>query len=322
MIPIRLAASLAAAAVALQGCAALDRRIAARKHAAEAVYPPEGRFVTVSGRRVHYVQRGHGPDLVLIHGASGSTRDWTFSFVDRVTDRYRVTVFDRPGLGYTDRIATNGASSPQAQAALLAAAADRIGVEHPIVLGHSYGGAVAMAWGVHHDAAALVILSGATEPWPGESLGPVYDLVGSRLGNATLVPLITAWTTPGLVRWVIDSIFTPNAVPEGYAEQVGAPLTLRRQSFIANARQVNTLRPHLVELSRHYGEIEIPVEIVHGMEDEIVPGQVHAAPMARQIPDAHLTWLEGVGHMPHHAAPLAVEQAIDRAARRSGLRLP
>jgi len=96
-----LSASLLLLLVA--GCGVVvDRRAEARAETSERMYPPIGQFVEVRGRRVHYVQAGEGPDLVLIHGASGNLRDWTFDFVDRIAHRYRVTVCDRPGLGYTD----------------------------------------------------------------------------------------------------------------------------------------------------------------------------------------------------------------------------
>lgn len=326
MIPTRLAASLALLAALLLGGGVLVDRLADRRAArAEAAFPPEGGFVTVSGRRVHYVQTGSGPDLVLLHGASGSTRDFTFDLVARLSERYRVTAFDRPGLGYTDidpaldRAFAAQGEPPQSQADLLARAAREIGIARPVVLGHSFGGAVAMAWALDHDPAALVIVSGATEPWPG-GLGPLYRVTGSAWGGGLVVPLISAFATPDLVKRAIGTVFAPQAPPPSYLDRIGAGLTLRRTSFRANARQVNTLRPHLVEMSARYGDLRLPVEIVHGTADDIVPLDVHSERLVTQIPDARLTRLDGIGHMPHHAAPGEVIAAIDRAARRAGLR--
>jgi pimeloyl-ACP methyl ester carboxylesterase len=120
-------------------------KAARHERQAEATWPPEGDFLTIDGHRVHYVVMGEGPDLVLIHGASGNTRDFTHALAGRLAARYRVIVMDRPGLGYTDRIDPQGASLA-AQAGLLADAATRLGADRPIVFGHSYGGAVALAW--------------------------------------------------------------------------------------------------------------------------------------------------------------------------------
>lgn len=313
----------------LGGCSIItDRRAVSRAAEAEATYPPTGQFVQVNGRQVHAHIEGSGPDLVLIHGASGNTRDFTFAFVDQLKDHYRVIVFDRPGLGWTDRISdafvgpfNNSAENPAEQAAFLQAAADQLNVRNPVVLGHSYGGAVALAWGLNRpdDTAALVIVAGASNPWPG-GLGLLYGVAASSLGGATLVPLISAFAPETTVENTLDSIFEPQDAPDGYSEYVGAGLTLRRESFRANAQQVNSLRPHIVEMSQRYNTLTMPVEIVHGTADDVVPIHIHSEPLSQQIPGAVLTRLDGIGHMPHHSAPDAVAAAIHRAANRAGLR--
>jgi pimeloyl-ACP methyl ester carboxylesterase len=304
-----------------------DRRAAARAVQAEASHPPLGQFVEVNGRRVHVYVSGSGPDLVLIHGASGNLRDWTQDFVSRVSDRYRVIVFDRPGMGYTDHSDpayaaawTSAAESPEDQAALLQAAAASLGAERPIVLGQSFGGAVAMAWALNHpeSLSALVVVSGATMPWPG-SLDPLYRINGSALGGAVIPPLIAAWVPMGYVRRVAASVFAPNTGPADYADKVGAALSIRTATLRTNARQVNGLRPHVARMSPRYGTITAPTELVHGDADTTVPLTIHSAPLSQLIPGANLTVLPGIGHMPHHTAPEAVVAAIDRAADRAGV---
>jgi len=110
-------------------------------------------------------------------------------------------------------------------------------------------------------------------------------------------------------------------VPDGYIDHIGAPLTIRPDSFRANARQVNTLRPHIVDMAPRYAaELTVPLEIIHGDTDITVPLEIHSIPLAQQVPHANLTVLEGVGHMPHHTDPQAVEDAIDRIAAQAGLR--
>ena len=112
-------------------------------------------------------------------------------------------------------------------------------------------------------------------------------------------------------------IFAPQTAPDGYIDYVGTGLTLRRASLRANARQVNTLRPHVVEMSKRYPTLDLPVELVHGDTDDTVPLDIHSQPLSALLPDANLTVLPGIGHMPHHVAPEAVTAAIDRAARRA-----
>ncbi|MGR3435557.1 MAG: alpha/beta fold hydrolase, partial [Shimia sp.] len=57
--------------------AGINRLAAHREAEGRAAFPPEGRLIEVEGVQVHAVQTGDGPDLVLIHGASGNTRDFT-----------------------------------------------------------------------------------------------------------------------------------------------------------------------------------------------------------------------------------------------------
>ncbi|WP_254796913.1 alpha/beta fold hydrolase [Sulfitobacter albidus] len=164
-------------------------RASAREAQAAREYPPQGRIIDVDGVPVHVLTQGDGPDLVLIHGASGNVRDWTFDFVDRLSQSYRVVMIDRPGLGWTGRLpgkqgAWNArAESPAEQAQLLQRATDIIGVENPIVVGHSFGGAVAMAWALARpdETAGVVMLAAVSNPWPGD-LGWNYTVVGSGWG--------------------------------------------------------------------------------------------------------------------------------------------
>ncbi len=302
-------------------------RAAAREAQVATQTPPVGDFVDVDGVRVHYKVMGTGPDLVMLHGASGNLREFTFGFADRLTDRYRVILFDRPGLGYTDRLTGHGGAwntreeTPLQQAKLLQAAADQIGVQNPIVVGHSFGGIVTLAWGLTRpkDTAALVLVSGVAEPWPGE-LGWTYKVNGSLWGGAFFVPLITAFLPDSYVETSVGSIFAPQAAPEGYMDHIGTGLTLRRETTRANSQQVNALRPHVVEMQKDYGTLTMPIEAIHGDADTIVPLEVHARVLMTDVPNGALTVLEGMGHMPQHAAPDEVEAAIDRAAARAGLR--
>lgn len=311
------------AAVALGGAAlwATHRRAKGRAEAAHAAFPAQGRMVTVRGRRVHAVQAGEGPDLVLIHGASGNLRDLTFDLLPRLAPRFRVTAFDRPGLGWTDgapgRAFTSAAESPQDQAALLRDAARALGIRRPILLGHSFGGIVALAWAVAHPAevCAVVSLAGVAMPWS-EPMSLFYKVNGSALGGTLATPFIAAYAGPRAVHAALRGIFHPDPVPEGYAEAVGTPLTLRLDQLRANARQVRSLLPHVRALARAYPALTVPVEIVHGDADTIVPIAIHSLPLLDVLPTARLTVLPGVGHMPHHAAPEAVVAAVDRAASR------
>jgi pimeloyl-ACP methyl ester carboxylesterase len=306
----RLAASLLIAAIGLAGVT--HWRASAREVAAEANFPPSGEFVTVDGLRLHYEIAGQGPDLVLIHGASGSLRDLTFSLRDQLTDRYRVIAVDRPGLGHSDPLPD---TSLAAQARFIKASMAQLGVTEPIVLGQSYGGAVALAWALEGGPQALVLVGSPSMPWPGK-LDLWYRVTATPVGRALAVPLASAYVPESYVRSATAAVFAPDPVPPGYDAFLGSPLTLRRTTLATNVTQVNTLRAELVTMEPRYPTLTLPVELVHGTDDTIVPLHIHSDPLSRLLPNARLTVIDGAGHMPHHAHADTVIAAIDRAALR------
>lgn len=297
-----------------------------REQAARTAYPAKGERVDVDGMKIHVDVHGAGPDLVLIHGASGNTRDLSFSLVEKLAENYRVIVLDRPGLGWSHQprgygvLWNTAGESPQLQAEILRKAAEQVGISNPLVMGHSFGGAVAMAWAqMYEDTAGLIMVGAVSHPWPGD-LGWTYRWNGSLVGGALFVPLISAFLPSWYVEDTVTEIFAPDAPPEGYMDYVGAGLSLRRSTLRANARQVMSLRPYIVEMSATYPDLTLPIEIVHGAADTTVPLVIHSQPLSERAPTANLVVLEGIGHMPHHEATEDVVAAIDRAAARAGLR--
>jgi pimeloyl-ACP methyl ester carboxylesterase len=316
MIFKRLASSLTVLGLGLT--AATAWRLQQREAAALAHYPPTGQFVSVDGQRIHMQIMGSGPDLVLIHGASGNLRDFTMGFAQNLANRYRVIAVDRPGLGYSDPMPGDD-PSVAGQARVLRDAVAQIGATHPIVLGQSYGGTVALAWALQDPPAALVLVSAPSLPWPGK-LDWWYQATSSSLGHVTLVPLAAAFVPESYIRRAILDVFAPESPPPGYLEHFGVDLTLRRGPLGANVTQVNSLRPQVVEMQSEYPKLTLPVELVHGDADTIVPLSIHSEPLSHILPNAHLTVIPGAGHMPHHTHQQLVFDAIDRAAARAQLR--
>jgi pimeloyl-ACP methyl ester carboxylesterase len=295
---------------------------AARRDSFVAAHPPIGRLIEVEGHYVHVHVAGRGPDIILLHGASANLRDFTFDLAPRLAREFRVIAFDRPGLGYSQSIDPRG-ESPEEQAALLDAAAAQLGVRRAIVLGHSYAGSVALAWAIHRPrrVAGIVTLSGVTMPWPG-NLGPWYPIAASEIGGATLVPLVSTLAPQAAVDRALDFFFAPQQVPPGYGDYVGIDLALRPSAIRANARQIDILKPHVTAMAAYYPRLTIPAEIVHGTADRIVPPRIHAIPLAGTLPNARLSLMPDVGHMPHHVRTDEVIAIIRRAAQRAGLKAP
>lgn len=306
----------AAGGAAALGMAALAMRAAAAPARAEARHPPVGRFVTVEGLRIHWAEAGEGPPVVLIHGASGNLRDFTFSLMGRLAAQgVRAIAFDRPGFGYSERQAERG-WEPVAQARLLRAAAGAIGAARPVVVGHSWGGAVAMAWAVAapQDVAGVAVLAGATHPWGGDA-GLLYRLGATPVVSALVGGAARLLIDPEAPDALLRRIFAPDPVPPGYGAHVGVGLALRPATFRANALDLNNLNAALTAQAPLYAGLPVRLEVVHGAADRTVWPGVHAEPLARAVPGARLTLPPGVGHMPHHAAEDVCAAAILRLAR-------
>lgn len=274
-------------------------------------YPPLGKLIEVNGVRLHYVDEGAGPAIVLIHGAGGNLRDWTFSMTARLRDRFRVIAFDRPGHGYSGRLAKNGAD-PRAQARLIADAAAALGVNRAIIAGHSWGGALVLAWALHRpeQVAGIAVLAGATYPWGGDA-GLLYTLGASQVSPvvSAVARLYVGLRSPDAV---IQDIFAPNPITPGYADYLGVELTARPDTFLWNSQDLDGLNQNLVEMSPRYREIAAPVEIMHGDADEIVWLDAHSRPLSEIVLNSRLTVLDGVGHMPHHVREDETVLAFER----------
>jgi len=308
----RALTALCAASV-ITACAA-----GSKEHGVDAEIPPEGRLVTLPGGRIHAIVRGEGPDLVMIHGANTNARDFSFDLIGRMADEFRVIAFDRPGFGYSDDFGEP--LSPMAQAAILRRAAEQLDVEHPVVLGHSYGGSVALAWALQApDAVAgMTLLAPASHPWPGE-LGLWYQLSASALGQEVILPMVSRLAPRALLDQSLKRVFAPDPVPEGYLDHLGVDLTLRTRQLRINARQVDSLKGYLKDMAPGYSALGMPIEVIHGREDRTVGLEYHAERLADDVESVSLTRVDGMGHLPHHADPELVAETIRRTAQRAGV---
>lgn len=278
---------------------------------------PSGQFVTVEGLRIHYTDQGEGSPVVLLHGASGNLRDFTFSLTGRLAALgLRAVAFDRPGLGYSDRAPDRG-WSPATQARVLRGAAAALGVEQPVVVGHSWGGAAAMAWAVQAPQATRGVLSlaGATYPWGG-GVGFFYRLAASETFSPLAGGLVRLLIDPEAPEGVLNRIFRPNTPPPGYAAHIGVGLALRPDAFRHNAEDLNNLNDELALQAPQYAGLTVPVEAIHGDQDRTVWASVHSEPLTRAVANGRLTLLPGIGHMPHHAAEDETVAAVLRLVGR------
>lgn len=302
------------------GLGAIATVIGTRK--IERAFPPKGRFVEVAGGRMHVVEFGSAhadePTIVMVHGASGNLED--LRPLAESFSRRHVVLIDRPGHGWSDRPGGADDASPARQAALISETLTKLGAARVVMVGHSLAGVVATAFALAEPSrvAGLVLLAPVTHPWSG-SITWYYTLtslpvVGTLFAYTLALPLGVL-----LLPNVVTAVFSPEPPPVDYAERVGASLVLRPNEFMANARDVSGLLDFVKSQMLQYRELKMPVTIFSGDRDDVVSATVHARAFAAMVPQAQLTLLPGVGHMPHYATPELVVSAIEKlVARRQG----
>ena len=295
-------------AALLAGSAWFNRANARR---AEAKSPPVGTFVVVDGVRIHYVDRGEGPAVVLLHGNGAMLQDFEVSGVlGLAAQHHRVIAFDRPGFGYSDRPRTT-IWTPDAQARLIANALKQIGIQRAVVVGHSWGTMVALAMALDHPDAVggLVLLSGyyygTVRPDVVPLSVPAIPLLGDLVAN-TVAPLSGLLSGPVAVK----ASFAPAPVPEKFADFPVA-MALRPSQVRATAADTAMMIPGAVALGSRYGELRLPTIIMAGEGDLIVHIGKHAQRLVNDIAGAQLRVVPDQGHMFHYAVPEQVVTAIE-----------
>jgi pimeloyl-ACP methyl ester carboxylesterase len=280
---------------------------------AERAHPPIGQFIEVDGVRLHYVERGQGQPLVLLHGNGSMIEDFDISgLLGLAANQYRVIAFDRPGFGYSER-PRGKIWTPDAQADLLYHALQRLGVEHPIVVGHSWGTLVALALALKHPdyVRSLVLLSGYYYPggWIDAALlAPSTVPALSSLMRHTVSPLLSRLLWPAMVR----RLFGPSAVSARFAALFPLWMTLRPSQLRASAAESALMIPSAAALHRRYAELTMPVVIVAGEGDRIVNAH-HSAHLHEDLLHSELHLAPGAGHMIHYVALHQVMAAINSA---------
>ena len=281
-------------------------------------HPPLGRMVDADGTALHVVECGDPDDpepLVFLHGASGNLYDQLAAWGGAIPPGRGALFVDRPGHGHSRRGPAANAT-PRGQADALAALLDALGVECATIVGHSYGGAVASAFALHHptQTRALVLVSPVTHPWPGGRTLWYYDLTARRPWLGRLLAY-TVLVPAGLRRTpcAVAGVFSPQPVPAHYRDRAAIALALRPASFLANAADLTALHAALSEDAPRYGAIVAPTAIVAGERDRIVWTDIHARAMARAVPGARLVTVPDLGHKPDWIAPGLVWEAVAAA---------
>ena len=282
----------------------------------ERALPPRGRFLDVEGARIHYLDKGSGPAIVILHGLGGQMGNFTHSLLDRLTDKFRVILVERPGSGYSTR-APGASARLSAQAETVAQFMRILKLEHPLLVGHSLGGAVALAVALNHPETirGLALIAPLTHV-PEAVPGPFRALEI----RSNILRWLLAWTvaTPLSIRRgqsVLNVIFSPAPAPADFATRGGGLLGLRPQSFYNTSMDMISVDADLKTMVDRYPSLKVPVSILYGTSDRVLDHQLHGVNMKSKLPALHLELLEAGGHMLPISAPDLTANFIKRAAQ-------
>jgi pimeloyl-ACP methyl ester carboxylesterase len=266
---------------------------------------PDSRFIEVDGLRVHYKTLGQGePTLVLLHGFAASVFTWR-EVMGPLAELSTAIAFDRPAFGLTERPLpgeTWQGKSPytrEAQADLTVALMDELGVEKAVLVGNSAGGTIAVLTALRHPerVEALVLVdpaiysSGGTPGW----LRPLLRTPQMRRIGPLFARAIRNWGEDfGRSAWHDPSKLTPE-IWDGYKKPLQAENWDR-------ALWQFTLDSHPLGLAEQLDQIQMPVLVITGDDDRIVPAE-QSVRLAGELPKAELVVIPDCGHIPHEECP-------------------
>jgi pimeloyl-ACP methyl ester carboxylesterase len=291
---------------------ALVNRHLAKK--AEHDNPPAGRFLDVGGLRLHYVERGSGDPVVLLHGNGSMIQDFDSSgLIDLAAKDHRVIVFDRPGFGHSER-PRHVVWTPNAQAKLIERALVQLGVSNAIILGHSWGASVAVALALKYPrlVRGLVLASGYYYPTVRPDVivmaTPALPIVGDVLSH-TLSPLISRVTWPLMMA----KIFGPRHVPAKF-KAFPREMALRPSQIRASAAESALMIPDAFKLRSKYADLKMPVIIIAGEQDKLINIDTQSARLHSDVSQSKFHRISGNGHMIQQTATDQVMSAIREVA--------
>lgn len=267
------------------------------KRKVETAVPPRGQVIDISTGQLHYIDRGTGPVVLMIHGLGAQAGNFDYALIDKLADRYRCIAIDRPGMGWSDR-PDEAPANPRAQAGYVAEVIDALGLEKPLIVGHSLGGAIGVCLAMDHPEKirGLALLAPLTRG--GDAPSPAFASLGIK---SDLLRRIIGWTlaTPMGMRnsaLVFDLVFGPDPVPVDYGTRGGGLLGLRPKSFFNTSRDYISSMRDIKAMRAAYADLRVPMALLFGAEDRILSVEAQGRKLVADHPHIQLQEIPG-GHM-------------------------
>jgi pimeloyl-ACP methyl ester carboxylesterase len=260
----------------------------------------------VNGVELHYQQHGQGSDVVLVHGMTGNLSFWLLTVVPKLAERHRVTVYDLRGHGYSDMPPTGYAPRDLAQE--LNGLLGHLGIEQAHVVGHSYGGTIALQHAVlfPEQTRSLVLC----EPSLGAQQENTKSLEWLMQGEIKAAVETYGVTLPEKLEWsyVAKTWRELQKVPMQYGLRKGRPRRMARIERLVTTTTVMTDFEDISGLSAaHLETINVPVLMVYA---ELSPFLETRRLLEAHLPEVHSVVLPGSGHFNIANAPAVFAEPV------------
>jgi pimeloyl-ACP methyl ester carboxylesterase len=273
----------------------------------------ERRTVEVGGTQLSYYQRGTGPDVVLLHGGMGSAEDF-IPVIDTLAREFRVTAIDRPGFGLSHASADDATYPGNARQ--IAGVIRAIGLNRPILVGHSHGGGVSLQIAEEFVdlPAALVLLAPSWKP--GTRGGFLNRALAAPLIGEGLAATIGRMTAPRVIAGSLERMIGPDVarVPADFVSY-RQQLWNNPRSLAVHSRQQVTDDAGLAGIRAGLGKVRVRT-LVLGCDGDSHEGELlDSHLLVKELPGAELWWLTDCGHYVQFGKPEKVVEAIRQMAK-------
>jgi len=233
---------------------------------------------------------------------------------------HRVIAFDRPGHGQSQR-PKHVEATVEVQAQLIHDALAQLRIERPIIVGHSWAGALALVYAVDYAKEVAGVLLVAPAVYESDEGGsfltglPTVPVIGDA-ANYMLTPLLGS----SLIKSELKKAFSPDPVPKNYQHTAVSEWTKpgRVRAYCVDDASFNS---SLRKVSPLYPQITVPLSILAGDSDLVVSGKENAVRLHEAVPKSRLVVLPRTGHQIPFTRPQSVIGEIERLLRLTTTRM-
>ncbi len=274
-------------------------------------YPPSGYFKNIDGLKIHYTDIGSGQPVVLLHSQPANERQFEL-LKNTLKQSYRVISIDRPGMGYSEGPKINSSERIFVQAKIISKLLKEITDEKPVIVGHSYGGALALnlALNDEENIKKLILVNTASHPWKSDNIWLPFKIITNPIIGKTFSNTYAMIYGKSVIDRSADDNFPNNNPTPGFIDKVGAELTLRPKTLESYALDAINLRSSLMKQHENYKNLKLPVTIIAGIGDRVTPNEIHSFQLHKVIKHSKLIKVKDVEHSIPELNPKVILEEI------------